>query len=96
MKPPHIMADQNNGNEALWNTTEDRWSRKAEPLRKGPLCRHLAQDLRPRVQGRVAPAAAAAARRARESLGVLRGARRAKGVSHTPIATHLSTLGCAT
>jgi hypothetical protein len=30
MKPPHIMADQNNGNEALWNTTEDRWSRKAK------------------------------------------------------------------
>jgi hypothetical protein len=30
MKPPHIMADQTNGDEALWNTTDDRWSRRAK------------------------------------------------------------------
>ncbi len=30
MKPPHIMAEQNDGKEELWNTTGDRWSRKAK------------------------------------------------------------------
>ena len=30
MKPKRIMAEQGNGNEALWNTQNDRWSRKAK------------------------------------------------------------------
>lgn len=30
MKPHHIMAEQNNGDEALWNSTGDRWSRNAK------------------------------------------------------------------
>lgn len=30
VKPQHIMAEQNDGNEALWNSVNDRWSRKAK------------------------------------------------------------------
>lgn len=30
MKPMHIMAEQANGTDALWNTTDDRWSRRAK------------------------------------------------------------------
>ena len=30
MSPMKIMAEQNNGDEALWNTRQDRWSRRAK------------------------------------------------------------------
>jgi hypothetical protein len=30
VKPQHIMVEQNDGNEALWNSVNDRWSRKAK------------------------------------------------------------------
>lgn len=30
MKPRTIMAEQNDGNEELWNSPKDRWSRKAK------------------------------------------------------------------
>lgn len=30
MKPKHIMVEQNIGNEVLWNSQNDRWSRRAK------------------------------------------------------------------
>ena len=34
MKPMRIMAEQHGQDEALWNTEQDRWSRRAKhPLR---------------------------------------------------------------
>jgi len=30
MSPMKIIAEQNDGDEALWNTTQDRWSRRAK------------------------------------------------------------------
>lgn len=34
MKPKHIMAEQSDGHEELWNSVDDQWSRKAKyPIR---------------------------------------------------------------
>ena len=41
MRPNRIMAEQNDGNEELWNSTRDRWSRKA----KHPMPAHARAEI---------------------------------------------------
>ena len=44
VKPPHIMVEQNDGDDALWNSVEDRWSRKAKHAMNLPNKEAVSQD----------------------------------------------------